>query len=75
MYAYESSIRDCLQFKNDTMVFGFTHGVTLTIVLCIVVMFVKLNITSLIYLVALIFVYRVQYTPSRFKSTLDNPSF
>ena len=41
------------------MVFGFTHGVTMTVVLCIIVMFIKLNITSLIYLVALIFVYRV----------------
>ena len=76
IYEYESSIRNCLWFRNEVgMVFGFSHGVTLTIVLCVVVMFIKLNITSVLYLVSLFFVYRVQYTPSRFKSTMGQADY
>lgn len=55
------------------MVFGFMHGVSLTMYLCLVVIFIKVNITSVMYMVSLYLVYRVQYYPSRFESTLGKP--
>ena len=55
------------------MVFGFMHGVSLTMYLCLVVIFIKVNITSVMYMISLYLVYRVQYYPSRFESTLSKP--
>ena len=74
IYKHESCIRNCLWFKNEVaMVFGFMHGVSITMYLCLVVIFIKVNITSVMYMVSLYLVYRVQYYPSRFESTLGKP--
>jgi len=35
------------------------------------VVFTKINITSLFYMIALFFIYQVQFYPSRFRSSLD----
>ena len=72
VYAYEECIRHCLWFKSEVaLVFAFNHGVTLTILLALVVVFVKVNITSLFYIFALSLLYGVQYYPSRFLSTMQ----
>ena len=74
IYDHEACIRNCLWFKNEVaMVFGFTHGVSLTMLLCLVVIFVKVNVTSVLYIIALYCIHRVRYSPSRFQSTLDRP--
>ena len=74
IYEYESCIRNCLWFRNEVaMVFVFMHGVSLTMFLCLVVMFVKNNLSSILYLIAVFQIYRVEYYPSRFQSTLDKP--
>jgi len=57
------------------MVLGFMHGVSLTTFLCLVVIFTKVNITSVLYMVALAFIYGVQFYPSRFKSTLSTAEY
>ena len=48
------------------MVFGFMHGVSLTMLLCLIVIYVKVSITSVLYLIALFLIYRDNYYPSRF---------
>ena len=76
IYKYETCIRNCLWFKNEVaLVFGFMHGVSLTMFLCLVVIFTKVNITSVLYMIALAFIHCVHFYPSRFKSTLSAPTY
>ncbi len=49
-------------FKN----FIFSHGVTVTQILLVAAMLVKVNINSLVYLYYFYAIYRIQYYPSRF---------
>jgi hypothetical protein len=65
-----------LWFRNEcALVFGFMYGVSLTMFFCLVVVFTKLNITSLLYMIALYFIYTVQFYPSRFRSSLEAPDY
>ena len=57
------------------LVFAFTHGVSVTMFLCLVVIFSKVNITSILYMIALGLIYKVKFYPSRFKSTINNPEY
>ena len=53
----------------------YNYGVTVTMIMAVVTIFVKLNITSIVYLVVLYNIYSVQFYPSRFISKIDDPSF
>ena len=76
IYEHETCIRDCLLFKNEVaLVFGFMYGVSLTMFFCLIVVFTKNNITSIMYMIALFFVYKVPFYPSRFRSALDAPDY
>jgi len=71
VYEYETCIRHCLWFKNEVaLVFGFMHGVSLTMFFCLIVIFTKINITSILYMIALFFIFSVEFYPSRFKQSL-----
>ena len=53
IYKYEEAIRNCLWFKTEVFhVMMFTHGITVTLGLCFIAIFIKMNITSIIYLIA-----------------------
>lgn len=53
----------------------YNYGVTVTVIATIATMFVKLNVTSIAYLIVLYNIYSVQFYPSRFISKIDDPSF
>ena len=76
IWEHEECIRNCLWFRSEVaLVFGFMYGVSLTMFFCLIVIFTKLNITSILYMIALYFVYTVQFYPSRFMSSLDAPDY
>ena len=76
IYDFEEPIRNCFWFKAEiASVFMYNYGVTVTMIITVMAIFTKLNITSVVYLVLLFNIYRVQFYPSRFISKIDDPSF
>lgn len=53
--------------------FIFSHGVTITKVLLVTTMLVKLNFNSMIYLVYFYRLYKIEYYPSRFLHKQTEP--
>ena len=42
---------------------------------CLIVVFTKINITSILYMIALYFIFSVQFYPSRFRSSLEGSDY
>ena len=76
VYEFEEPIRNCFWFKAEVAsVCMYNYGVTATMIMTVVAIFIKLNITSVVYLAVLFNIYTVQFYPSRFISKIDDPSF
>ena len=53
----------------------YNYGVTMTMLMTVAAIFVKLNLTSVLYLLVLYRIYSVSFYPSRFISKIDDPIF
>ena len=76
VYDFEEPIRNCFWFKASVAsVFMYNYGITVTMMMTVLTIFIKLNITSIVYLVVFFNIYTVQFYPSRFISKIDDPTF
>ena len=76
IYDFEEPIRNCFWFKAEiASVFMYNYGVTMTMLMTVAAIFVKLNVTSVLYLFVLYKIYSVNFYPSRFISRVDDPVF